>query len=227
MDADTTVSKYSYKDKYDSFADGDYDILVGTQMVAKGLDFPNVTLVGVLSVDQMLYNDDYKSGERVFDLITQVVGRCGRSGLKGRAFIQTQFPESEIITLAQKQDFSDFYKLELSIRQQMAYPPYCDLLVIGFSGANEALTYKASKEFLEMLKKTHRDKYINERVIVLGPVAPKVLKVANKYRYRLIIKCKNNKEIRAMTKELLQDFRKNTAYKQVSIYADMNPDNLN
>ena len=227
MDADTTVSKYSYKDKYDSFANGDYDILVGTQMVAKGLDFPNVTLVGVLSVDQMLCNDDYKSGERVFDLITQVVGRCGRSGLKGRAYIQTQFPESEIITLAQKQDFTDFYKLELSIRQQMAYPPYCDLLVFGFSGSDEAMTFKASRDFLEMLKKTHMDKYINEKVIVLGPVAPKVSKVANKYRFRLIIKCKNNKEIRAMTKELLQDFRKNKAYKTISIYADMNPDNLN
>ncbi len=226
MDADTTVSKYSYKEKYDSFASGEYDIMVGTQMVAKGLDFPNVTLVGVLSVDQMLYNDDYKSGERVFDLITQVVGRCGRSDLKGTAYIQTQFPESEIITLAKKQDYVDFYNLELDIRKQMIYPPYCDLLVIGFSGINEAFTYKASVDFLEELKKEHTQNYISQNIIVLGPAAPKINKVANKYRFRLIIKCRDNRDIREMINKLLINFKRKYKTGSVNIYADINPSNL-
>ena len=116
MDTDTTASRYSYDEKFGKFGNGEYDILVGTQMVAKGLNFPDVTLVGVLNIDQMLFNDDYKSGERAFDLITQVVGRSGRGDFPGKAFIQTSFPDSEIVTLAKEQDYKSFYNLELPIR---------------------------------------------------------------------------------------------------------------
>ncbi|MEG1550928.1 MAG: primosomal protein N', partial [Oscillospiraceae bacterium] len=121
LDTDTTSSRYSFENSLKKFTNLEYDIMVGTQMVAKGLDFPNVTLVGVISIDQQLYNDDYKSGERSFDLLTQVVGRSGRGDYKGKAIIQTGFPENEIINLAKDQDYEAFYELEMKIRKAMVY----------------------------------------------------------------------------------------------------------
>ncbi len=226
MDTDTTQSKNSYDKKFTAFSNGEYDILVGTQMVAKGLNFPNVTLVGVLNIDQMLFNDDYKSGERAFDLITQVVGRSGRGDFPGKAFIQTSFPDSEIVTLAKGQDFQSFYNVELPMRKEMVYPPFCDLCVVGFTGEDETLTAKASYEFLEELKKTHSEKYDSIKIIVLGPVMPKVVRIAGKFRYRIIIKCRNTKDFTQMISEILKKFEKNTKNKDVSIYVDINPENL-
>ena len=130
-------------------------------MVAKGLDFPNVTLVGVLNIDQMLYNDDYKSGERAFDLITQVVGRSGRGESPGMAYIQTSFPDSEIVTMAKEQDYDSFYNVELSIRKSMIYPPFCDLCVIGFTSNIEIASKRAANDFLNQLKAIHSQKYKN------------------------------------------------------------------
>lgn len=226
MDTDTTSSRYSYEKYFKSFENQEYDILIGTQMVAKGLDFPNVTLVGVLSVDQMLFNDDYKSGERAFDLITQVVGRSGRGDAPGKAYIQTSFPDSEIVCMAKEQDFTSFYNSEIPIRKAMIYPPFCDLCVIGFSSEKEYLVNSTSVEFLNSLKNKHSTEYINEKIIVLGPVAPRVFKVGGKYRNRIIIKCKNNNNFRKMIRELLIDFSKNNKYKDVAIYADINPESL-
>ena len=225
MDTDTTVSRFSYEEKFKSFQDGEYDILVGTQMVAKGLNFPNVTLVGVLSVDLMLFNDDYKSGERAFDLITQVVGRSGRGKSPGKAFIQTAFPESEIITLAKEQDYKSFYNIELPMRKEMIYPPFCDICVIGFSGENESLLDISSNYFFNKLKELHQKKYKNLDIIVLGPVVPRIFKIGGKFRSRIIIKCRNDKHFRLMIKELLVDFSKNKKYNNISIFADINPEN--
>lgn len=225
MDADSTSSKYSYEEKFKSFGNGEYDILVGTQMVAKGLDFPNVTLVGVLCVDQMLFNDDYKSGERAFDLITQVVGRSGRGGSPGKAFIQTSFPDSEIVNLAKNQDYESFYNIELPIRKEMIYPPFCDLCVIGFSGEYEMKTAEAAVKFLEMLKNIHQKDFSDLSVIILGPVTPRVAKVGGKFRYRIIIKCRDSKKFREMISTSLKLFAKNKLYEKVSVYADMNPEN--
>ncbi len=226
MDTDTTSSRYSYEKYFKSFENQEYDILIGTQMVAKGLNFPNVTLVGVLSVDQMLFNDDYKSGERAFDLITQVVGRSGRGDVPGKAYIQTSFPDSEIVCMAKEQDFTSFYDSEISIRKAMVYPPYCDLCVIGFSSDKEYLVNSTSVEFLNSLKNKHSIEYTSEKIIVLGPVAPRVFKVGGKYRSRIIIKCKNNNNFRKLIRELLVDFSKNNKYKDVAIYADINPESL-
>ena len=226
MDTDTTSSRFSYEKYFKSFENGEYDILVGTQMVAKGLNFPEVTLVGVLSVDQMLYNDDYKSGERAFDLITQVVGRSGRGIYTGKAFIQTSFPDSEIVQMAKEQNYESFYNSEISIRRNMVYPPYCDLCVIGFSSENEYSVNKASIFLLESLKKAHNEKYKNVKIIVLGPVTPRVAKVGGKYRSRIIIKCKNDKYFRGMISELLKKFSKCKEQENVNIYADINPESI-
>lgn len=226
MDTDTTSSRYSYDEKFGKFGSGEYDILVGTQMVAKGLNFPNVTLVGVLNIDQMLFNDDYKSGERAFDLITQVVGRSGRGDFPGKAYIQTSFPDSEIVTLAKAQDYKSFYNLELPIRKEMIYPPFCDLCVIGFSGEKEMAVLSASNEFLSELKQIHSQNFSDENIIVLGPVTPRVAKIGGKHRIRIIIKCRDSKSFRNMIDSLLKSYEKSSKYKDVSIFAELNPENV-
>ena len=224
MDTDTTNSKFSYEENFGKFGNGEYDILVGTQMVAKGLNFENVTLVGVLSVDQMLYNDDYKSGERAFDLITQVVGRSGRGKSPGKAYIQTSFPDSEIICLAKEQDYESFYDIEINMRKQMIYPPFCDLCVIGLSGEKEYAVNNTAIELLNSLKKLHSEEYTDLKIIVLGPVAPRISKVGGKFRSRIIIKCRNNKRFREMISKLLKDAEK--IKNNISIYVDINPESL-
>lgn len=226
LDTDTTASRYSFENSLKKFTNGAYDIMVGTQMVAKGLDFPNVTLVGVVSVDQMLYNDDYKSAERTFDLLTQVVGRAGRGDKAGKAIIQTAFPDNEVIALAKAQDFPAFYDLEIQIRKAMIYPPYCDLCTIGFVGTDELLTKAASKAFLESLRTRHRAEYADVNLIVLGPIAPRLAKVSGKYRFRIVLKCHNNARLRAFVSAQLKEFAKNNTYKKVTVIADMNPENI-
>ena len=224
MDTDTTNSRYSYEENFSSFGKGEYDILVGTQMVAKGLNFENVTLVGVLSVDQMLFNDDYKSGERAFDLITQVVGRSGRGKSPGKAFIQTAFSDSEIICLAKEQDYESFYDIEIEMRKQMVYPPFCDLCVIGVSGLNEYSVNNFAVELLNNLKKLHSEQYADLKIIVLGPVAPRISKVGGKFRSRIIIKCRNDKRFREMISKVIKENDKNR--NNISIYVDINPESL-
>ena len=226
MDTDTTSSRYSYEKYFEGFEKGEYDILVGTQMVAKGLNFPDVTLVGVLSVDQMLFNDDYKSGERAFDLITQVVGRSGRGEHRGKAYIQTSYPDSDIIAMSKNQDYESFYDIEMSIRKSMVYPPFCDLCVINFSSVNEFLVNKTAVDFLQFLKKVHQEKYSHLNIIVLGPVAPRVAKIGGNFRNRIIIKCKNTKDFREMISELLIIFAKDKKQNDINISADINPENI-
>lgn len=224
MDTDTTNSRYSYEDNFSSFGKGDYDILVGTQMVAKGLNFENVTLVGVLSIDQMLFNDDYKSGERAFDLITQVVGRSGRGKSPGKAFIQTAYSDSEIICLAKEQDYESFYNIEIDMRKQMVYPPFCDLCVIGVSDLNEYAVNNFAVELLNKIKQVHSEDYSDLKIIVLGPVAPRVSKIGGKFRNRIIIKCRNDKKFREMISKVIKDNDKNK--NNISIYVDINPESL-
>ena len=226
MDTDTTSSRYSFEKNFNSFGKGEYDILIGTQMVAKGLDFPDVTLVGVLNIDQMLYNDDYKSGERAFDLITQVVGRSGRGKTPGKAYIQTSFPDSEIVTMAKEQDYESFFDIELPMRKTMVYPPFCDLCVIGLTSNTEYAAKRASADFLNQLKLTHSQKYKSNEIIVLGPVTPRLSKLGGKYRERIIIKCKNSPEFRKMISELLKQFAKDKKYDNVSVFADINPESV-
>ena len=198
--------------------------MIGTQMVAKGLNFPNVTLVGVVSVDQQLYNDDFRSLERTFSLLTQVVGRSGRGELKGTAVIQTLTPENEIIRLAAKQDYDEFFDTEIRLRKALVYPPYCDLCIIGFVGENETAVKAAGRETLELVKKSVGGDYKGEKIITLGPLPARVTKVNGKYRYRLTIKCRNSARFRKMISEILIKMGTDSRFSKVTVYADINPE---
>ncbi len=223
MDLDTTMSKFSREKYLKDFANKEYDIMIGTQMVAKGLDFPNVTLSGVLSIDSSLYSNDFRAYERSFSLITQAVGRSGRSNLKGRAIIQTYTPENKIIEMAAKQDYLAFYEEEIANRRTLIFPPFCDLCVVGFSSINESLVQDAARSFMQEMKAYIQKDYPNLPLNIIGPVPYAVAKVNNKFRYKLILKCKNTKEFRRMISETMVEFDLNFHYKEVSIFADMNP----
>lgn len=226
MDADSTMSRFSHEEKLNSFAKGDYDILLGTQMVAKGLDFENVTLVGVINADVQLNNDDFRSQERTFDLLTQVVGRAGRGKYKGKAIIQTMNPENDVITMASEQDYERFFEDELKIRKMLVYPPYCDICLVGFVGINESMVRTASVKFLDLVKQKLNTDYKDEKVIILGPMPARVSKVSNKFRHRLIIKCKNSKNFRKMIGEILTEISSISAFNKTTVYIDMNPENI-
>ena len=222
MDTDAASSKSSYEKMITAFSNGEYDILVGTQMVAKGLDFPNVTLVGVLNTDQALYSDDYRSYERAFSLLTQVVGRSGRGREKGMAVIQTHTPDNLIISMAAKQDYESFYNTEIRVREAMLYPPFADICLIGFVGENQALTLKAANGFLQDFVSEASQNYPKLPLRLLGPSPAAVVKVSNKFRYKLIIKCKNNRSFRELLSKVLLSFGGRREFSKVTAYADMN-----
>lgn len=224
MDTDTMTTKNSHEKLLDSFSRGEFDILIGTQMVAKGLDFPNVTLVGVISVDQQLHNDDFRSLERTFSLVTQVVGRSGRGDAAGKAVIQTLTPENEIIRLAAKQDYKSFFDTEIALRKAMTYPPYCDICRMEFSGEEEMKVSSASRIAMELLREMTSGKYRDEKIIVLGPMPARVAKVSNKYRFRILVKCKNSPSFRSMVSEILLSLNEDKRLSRVTVVADMNPE---
>ncbi len=226
MDTDSAGTKNNFEQGLIDFGEGKYDIMLGTQMVAKGLNFENVTLVGVINADQQLNNDDFRSQERTFDLLTQVVGRSGRGKNRGIALIQTSVPQNHIIRLAQKQNYPDYFDLEIGIRKAMIYPPYCDICSILFVSTNEVKALDCSNAFLAELKKLTVESFKDIKIIVLGPMPPRISKISNKFRYRIIIKCKNNRRFRAMIKELMIKFGKDSKYSSVSVVTDINPENL-
>ncbi len=226
MDTDSAGTRNSFEQGLIDFGEGKYDILLGTQMVAKGLNFENVTLVGVINADQQLNNDDFRSQERTFDLLTQVVGRSGRGKNKGLALIQTSTPQNHVIRLAQKQDYSEFFETEIGIRKAMIYPPYCDICSVMFVSTDEVKALSCSNAFLSQLKKITSEKYNDVKIIVLGPMPPRISKISNKFRYRIIIKCKNTQRFRTMMRELLTDIGKSSKFSSVSVIPDINPENL-
>ena len=226
MDADTTAGKFGHQKLFDAFSSGDYDILLGTQMVAKGLDFPNVTLVGVVNADSSLYDENYTSNERSFDLITQVVGRSGRRDEKGKAVIQTVNPYNPIIEFAGAQDYKSFFNTEIALRKTMTYPPFCDIYSASFTGEDENKTLLCSKAFFDILVELNKGEYKDEKLIVLGPSPAKIGKMNNNYRYRLAVKGKNSKNIRKMFTEILKRISKIKEYKDISVSLDLNPYDL-
>ncbi len=226
MDTDTVGSKLSYEEKLNAFFEGKYQIMLGTQMVAKGFNFPNVTLVGVLLADQTLFSDDFRSYEKTFSLLTQVIGRSGRGENKGKAIIQTFSPEHSIINLAKEQNYEKFYNSEIQMRKVMLYPPFSNICIIGFVGKNEKTALLVSHEFCDRLKILIKSKYCNLPVRLLGPAAAGVLKVDNKYRYKIIIKYKNSKDFRNMVSDLLLEFGDKKKSRDVAIFVDVNPDTI-
>lgn len=223
LDADSVAARYSLEKKLNEFSKGEYDVMIGTQMVAKGLNFENVTLVGVLSADQSLYSDDFRSNERTFDLLTQVVGRAGRGKYPGKAVIQTFAPENRVLYLAARQDYFEFYKQELTYRKALLYPPFVDILIIGFVGSSESQVREGAKCFLSMLTELAAGEYPELPLRVLSPSPAAVAKVSGKYRYKLLIKCRHTAKMRRMTAKLLVSFALQKEYQQVTAYADPNP----
>ena len=224
MDTDSTMSRFAYEEKFREFAEGKYQVMIGTQMVAKGLDFPNVSLVGVLSADQALYAEDYRSFETAFSLLTQVIGRAGRRETPGKAIVQTTVPEHYVIALSSKQDYPAFYEVEIAARKLMKYPPFADIGMFGFVGTDEKKVKAAATRFLEQLRRTvTQPQYEGLPLIALDPTPASVARVAGKYRYKLIVKLSNNSHTRALVAQLLNEFSALPDSKGVTVYADINP----
>lgn len=224
MDADTTYSRYAYDKRFTAFGNGEYDIMVGTQMIAKGLDFPNVTLVGVLNADKSLYSGDFRSYERTFSLITQVVGRSGRGNSRGRAIIQTFAPDHYVINLAAEQNYTAFYEQEIAMRRALIYPPFCDICAVGFSGEDDKKTGAAADIFAERIAEGIKSIPEKMPVRVLGPSKCVFEKINGKFRYRLIIKCRNNSQFRSFISGVRTETAKLPEFRGISVYIDMNGD---
>jgi primosomal protein N' (replication factor Y) len=238
VDADTTVSKESYKKMFEDFRNNKYDIMLGTRMVAKGLDFENVNLIGILCADHALYGQYHKSYERAFSLIAQVTGRSGRgeSHLKCASLIQTFSPYNNIIELASKQDYDNFFKNEIILRKKLLYPPFSDICLIGFTGTNEQKTEISCKFFCEILKFEAKNSFSELPLRILSPTPAIIKKAFNKFRYKIILKCKNNKIFREFILKSMKTYEKTRKIENfeiasgiknsVSIFIDINPESL-
>lgn len=224
MDTDTVTATQSHEALLSKFEKRNIPILVGTQMVAKGLDFENVTLVGVIAADLALYVDSYRAGERTFSLLTQVVGRAGRGEKAGRAVIQTYTPDNEVIRYAAAQDYDSFYEGEIGMRRLMDRPPFFDLFLLTASGLNEAAVLRACMRLRTGLEDwLRRPPYAGANAAILGPAPASVAKVNNRYRYRLTLRSRNTKEIRALISHLLAAANGDRDNKGVSVFVDVNP----
>lgn len=223
MDADSTGRKNAHDTMLRRFAGGKYDILLGTQMVAKGLDFPRVTLVGVLGIDQLLFAQGFKAFENVFSLVTQVVGRGGRAGTQGRAMIQTVDPAHPVLTLAAQQDYVTFYEQEIGFRRLNLYPPFCTICLVAFSGEQDAQVYAAAVAFSRAVQEETRVRG-DIPLRVLGPAPMNILMVNNRYRYKLTLKCRNNKAFRAMLTAAFDTYGKLGLASHASVTINFNTD---
>ena len=221
MDADTTAG--GHEEILQTFERERVPILLGTQMVAKGLDFENVTLVGVLSADISLYVDNYRAAERTFSLLTQVVGRAGRGGKTGRAVIQTYTPGNDVIRCAARQNYDAFYESEIRMRRLRRYPPFADLFTVTVSGTEEGRVLRAAVSVRETLRQLcRRPELAAGEPEVLGPAPAPVVKVNNRFRYRCTLVGKNDKATREMLAWLQKDFAKDSANRGMNLFVDHN-----
>nr|WP_297177562.1 primosomal protein N' [uncultured Agathobaculum sp.] len=224
MDADTMTTKGAHEKLFSQFAKGGADILVGTQMVTKGLDFENVTLVGVLDADQSLYAQDYRARERTFSLITQVVGRAGRRFDTGKAIIQTYSPTHPVILTAARQDYEAFYEREMQTRQALQCPPVCDLTVLTAVGETEQQVLASLLALKTRLQSLMEGQYADVKVPVLGPAAAQMVKVMGRYRYHLTMRAHNTARWRSLIAGVLREFALDSKNRGITVFADENPD---
>ncbi len=226
MDADATGGKFSHEAILSRFRAHEADILIGTQMVTKGHNFPDVTLVGVINTDAALYLDDFRASERTFALLTQVIGRAGRAQKPGRAVIQTCSPDNETINLAAAQDYEGFYESAIQLRRQLVFPPFCEFVLLGITGEAEqdvlALSLKLDKRLREFLS----GEYSDLKIYLFGPFEAPIYKVNNVYRMRLILKCAVTKRVRGLIDRLMHEFSGSKTALKASVSADVNPGNL-
>ena len=221
MDVDTVTKKNSHEDILNKFRNENIDILIGTQMVVKGHHFPNVTLVGVIAADSSLNIDDYRATERTFQILTQVAGRAGREKLEGNVIIQSYNPENFSIQYAKKQDYDLFYNTEIAIRKQLKYPPFCDIILIGFNGLSEKEIIQVSNKVYIYLCRNLDNNLFN----ILKPMPSPIDKIQNKYRWRIIIKGNIDEKTNTILNDCLKEiYEKN--YKNTKISIDVNPNNM-
>ena len=221
MDVDTVTKKNSHEEILNKFKNEDVDILIGTQMVVKGHHFPKVTLVGVIAADSSLNIDDYRATERTFQILTQVAGRAGRENLPGKVIIQSYNPENFSIQNAQKQDYEEFYQTEIALRKQLKYPPFCDIIIIGFNSSSEEEIKKvANIAYEEVEKNLNKDEFK-----VFKPMPSPIDKIQNKYRWRIIIKGNMNEEANNVLNNLLKNIY-DKDFKNTKISIDVNPNNM-
>ena len=224
MDIDTVTKKNSHEEILNKFKNENIDILIGTQMVVKGHHFPNVTLVGVIAADSSLNIDDYRANERTFQILTQVAGRAGRENLPGKVIIQTYNPQSFTIQCARKQNYEKFYETEIALRKQLKYPPFCDIILIGFNSYNENEIKNISNEMYEKIKNQIEEQ--NEKEFkIFRPMPCPIDKIQNRYRWRIIIKGNMTKEMNKILNNSLKEiYQKNI--KDTRITIDVNPNNM-
>jgi primosomal protein N' (replication factor Y) len=223
MDADTVSAVNTHEKILDRFKNEKIPILIGTQMVAKGLNLPDVTLVGVLDADLSLYNDSFRAGETTFNMLTQVVGRAGRGDAPGRAVIQSMVPDHRIISLAAKQDYDGFYEMESQLRRVLQVPPFGDLTVITFTGQDETAVLRGAAKFRDSLIACLKQPgYEGETCTVLGPAPCPVPKINYNFRYRLTLRCRMTRQLRNLTAHLLRQFSQDKLNRGVSAFADVN-----
>lgn len=220
MDADSVSPAGSHEKILSQFREKKVPILIGTQMVTKGLDFENVTLVGVISADQLLYCGDYRAGERCFSLITQVVGRSGRGKKPGRAIIQTFTPQNPVIRMASRQDYDGFYAEEIELRRLQNCPPFSDIVTVTVSAEDESTVLRCCAYIRDRMRSELRRR---RDAAVLGPAPLPVVRVSNRYRYRVTLHCRYDKEIRRLVSGLLIQCNTAKEYKGASVFADYNP----
>ena len=223
MDQDSTAAKDAHEKLLARFADHEYDIMVGTQMVAKGLDFEDVTLVGVLGIDSLLFAQGFRAYETVFSLITQVVGRSGRAKDPGFAIIQTTDPDNPVLNLAAAQDYDAFFEQEIAYRRLGLYPPFCGLCVIGFAGGKEIEVARAAARFSALLGQ-QAAKQPDLPLRVLGPTPGNIEKINDTYRYKLTIKCRNDRRFRDLVRETLGFYEQEKLPSKASVVVDLHSD---
>ena len=223
MDVDTVNKKNSHEHILEKFKNDNIDILIGTQMVVKGHHFPNVTLVGVIAADGSLNIDDFRANENTFQILTQVAGRSGRGEDKGRVIIQTYNPDNFSIECAKKQDYDLFYNTEIALRKQLKYPPFCDIILIGFTSKDENEVQKLAEKIHLYLK----SRVIKENIgIILYKALPSPIdKIKNNYRWRILIKCKFSEEIVNLMNDTIEEFLKFKS-KKTKISINLNPSNM-
>ena len=223
MDQDTTAAKDAHEKLLAKFARHEYDIMVGTQMVAKGLDFENVTLVGVLGIDSLLFAQGFRAYETVFSLVTQVVGRSGRAKDPGFAIIQTTDPDNPVLNLAAAQDYDAFFEQEIAYRKLGLYPPFCGLCVVGFAGPKESEVARASARFAAMLGR-QAAKQPDLPLRVLGPTPGSIEKINDSYRYKLTVKCRNDRRFRDLIRETLTLYEQEKLPGKATVVVDLHSD---
>ena len=223
MDQDSTAAKDAHEKLLARFAGHEYDIMVGTQMVAKGLDFEDVTLVGVLGIDSLLFAQGFRAYETVFSLITQVVGRSGRAKDPGFAIIQTTDPDNPVLNLAAAQDYDAFFEQEIAYRRLGLYPPFCGLCVIGFAGGKEIEVARAAARFSALLGR-QAAKQPDLPLRVLGPTPGNIEKINDTYRYKLTIKCRNDRRFRDLVRETLGLYEQEKLPSKASVVVDLHSD---